>query len=85
MSGCPCLFHFFTDSGKLGSNSLSGVFQIQSENRLLGKYRTVFPDLVDQIVLVNNFAVFLSSDGCVILSFSHGNDAAVKSEYSVFR
>src|SRR5699024_11224796 len=53
------------------------IFQIQCEDRFLGKGRAVFPDLVDEVIFVNDFSVFLGCDGLVILSLTHGNYTSV--------
>ena len=85
MSSCSGIFHVFTDTGQLGCNCLTCIFQIQCEDRFLGKGRAVFPDLVDEVIFVNDFSVFLGCDGLVILSLTHGNYTSVKSECAVFR
>ena len=80
-----CFFHLFTDSCKFGSSAFSGILFFQEEGRLLGKRRTVLPDLVDQVFGIVDLDVLWCQSLFKFLALAHGHDTSVKTDGSAFR
>ena len=77
--------HFFSDLSDLFLPGLSGVLHIKDIHRLSGHFRTVCPDFVDEIIVIDDLSVFCGCDRSIVLSFAHGYDAAVEAKCTVFR
>ena len=80
----PCLLHCSPYAFQLGSNSLACILYIQKECRFLRKRRSVFPDLIHEIIIIDHTAPLFCRNISINLSFIHSNSASVKTNHTVF-
>ena len=85
MCGCAMLLHLFTNAGKLACNGFTCICYIKSKYRFCRKRRSVFPDKIDQVMLINNLTILCIYDFFIILTFFHANYASIKSQSTAFR
>ena len=85
MYGSTAFCHLCPNSCQFGRNVLAGVLVFQEEAWLLGLFRTVGPNLIDQIYFVFDGDVLCSQNFFVFLAFAHREHTTVESNLAAFR
>ena len=82
---CMMLLHLLTDSCKLAGYSLSCILDAECKCRFFGQFRSVCPDLIDQILMILDLATLICRDLLILISCIHGNNSSVYSQCTACR
>ena len=72
------IFHFLTNTSHLTAYAFTGIFFIQIKGGLFGKCRTILPNRIHKVLIIENLGFLFLGNTSVFLSFSYGYGTTVK-------